>query len=139
MTEEKIATGSLGFKIGQLRMEEGYSFKEYGQIVGLSPQQVSAMERGKMKSYRLDALVRIARFHGVSLDMLSDEEKPIPSRWDRTLERLRSMPDKSLHYIYDSQGERQSLEAAGITRDAMRDWKHHYRRGRFREKGLVII
>ncbi len=55
---EKSVEQFIGKRIGQLRREKGYTQQQFAEIVGLSTNYLSDIERGK-SSARLDKLVAI--------------------------------------------------------------------------------
>jgi transcriptional regulator with XRE-family HTH domain len=139
MNDTPNRSGPLSFKLAQLRMEEGYSYKEYGELFGISAHRLRAVENGSMPKFTPDEMLRIARYHGVSLDELFVEALPIPDRLTRAIQRLKNNYNLDrLDYLI-SFGEGLAVDVLDIPESVTRTWKNHSRVYRFREKGLIVI
>ena len=66
---------SLLQKIKELRRQQGFSLRDFGQMLGVSGQYVSMIERGKAP-LKMDDYLLICKMLGVSpAKMLMDEEE----------------------------------------------------------------
>lgn len=131
--------GTLGYKIGQLRMEEGYNYAAYAKVSGISTNRLRSLERGKDIGFKVHELLRIGRFHGVSMDELLVEECPLPDRFARTAERLRTNESDNYVASLHVSGRCCALETIGIDEAEYRHWGLFNRADQFREKGLIRI
>ena len=67
MEKEITVEQIIGKRIGQLRRAKGYTQQQFAEIIGLSTNYLSDIERGK-SSARLDKLVTIINALGCSAD-----------------------------------------------------------------------
>ena len=73
-------------RIRDLRIDRGLKQKEIAKILNVSQNTYSQYEIG-VSRYPLDAVVKLAKYYGVSVDYLvglTDEPKPYPEKRTRT-------------------------------------------------------
>lgn len=138
MTETSNEKG-FGWKLAQLRMEEGYTSDQYATITGLSANNIRRLEQGRDTRVNLLILPELARFHGITVQELLDPDVPIPDRTTRALERLRLL-DELYHLEWvDLTAELRTLRKKGISEEQLRDWGTHRRRELYRRQGKLVI
>lgn len=61
-------------KLRKLRLERGLSFREVERATGVSFASISTIERKMNQNVKVQNIVILARFYGVSLDWLFEED-----------------------------------------------------------------
>lgn len=61
-------------KLRKLRLERGLSFREVERATGVSFASISTIERKMNQNVKVQNIVVLARFYGVSLDWLFEED-----------------------------------------------------------------
>lgn len=66
---------TIGEKLRDIRKEKGFTQKELGNMLGITPQMIAQYESGKRKP-KLETLQRIAEALGISWEIFMDEDEP---------------------------------------------------------------
>lgn len=95
MQGEKSVEQIIGKRIQKLRQEKGYTQQQFAEIIGLSTNYLSDIERGK-SSARLDKLVAIINALECSADDVFSDVIDVgyKIKSSRLSERLEALPQK---------------------------------------------
>jgi HTH-type transcriptional regulator, competence development regulator len=84
---------SLGEKVRATRQRKGMNQKELAKASGITPATVSRVEKGQVKQLKSDALKRLARALGVTIDELVDLDPSEEERIDKLFEFVSLDPE----------------------------------------------
>ena len=62
--------GTINERIGDLRTGKGLSQKEFSELIGIAPSQLSRIENGETKTISSDILIKLSKALGVSADYI---------------------------------------------------------------------
>lgn len=94
---------ALGQKLKLLREERGMNQSELAEASGVNQATISRIESGEMHQLKSDALKRLARVLGVTIDSLLDFELPLSDEIERVFRFV--MDDPQFKYGTRLQGE----------------------------------
>lgn len=101
MREKKEINRQVGARIRQAREASGLTQERFAELVGISPQNVSCVERG-LAGVSLTVLKRMCEILSVSSDQLLMGGKGGDNDVDAIAERLRQLPPEQFRVVQEA-------------------------------------
>lgn len=103
---------TMGEVLKELRIQNGLTQEEVGNIIGVQKSAIQKYEKGDVENIKRSSIEKLAKYYGVTIGYLLGLEKTNDSQLEEYLTMLKTRPELKMLFNLTKDATREDIEKA---------------------------